>query len=134
MRKPRLPRLSPPRRRRWLPVACAMFVAAAAIGGLAGFASRSSAQPAQPAPAPAPTPVVTPTPVPKPAPTKATIDEALQQLRRGKTCADRRAAIARLVELGDRHAVPAIKKARHRTRANACLVAEADDALRKLSN
>jgi serine/threonine-protein kinase len=134
MRKPRLPRLPrvTPRRRPWFTIACAMFAAAAAIGGLAGFASRSAAQPSPP---PAPAPVVVtppPAPTPKPAPAKPTFDDSLAQLRRGKTCADRRAAIARLVELGDPRAVPAIRKARHRTRANACLVAEADNAIRQL--
>src|SRR5262249_25418924 len=132
MRKPRLPRLTPPRRRpRWFAIACAMFACAAAIGGLAGFAPRSAAQ-TPPPPAPAPVRLWPPAPAPTPAPTKPTCDEALQQLRRGKTCADRRVAIARLAELGDARAVPAIRKARHRTRGNACLVADADDALRKL--
>jgi hypothetical protein len=130
MRKPRLPRLSPPRRRRWLPIASAMFAVAAIIGGLAGFASRSQASPAAPLPAPAPQPIApAPPPVATPQPT---LDESLHQLRRGKTCAERRAAIPRLVELGDARAVAALRKAKSRTRSNACLVADAEDAIHRL--
>ena len=65
---------------------------------------------------------------------------ALHDLESGKTCADRKAAIATLVELGpDDAAIAAIKKARYRMRGgvlgvgdsntNACLKTDAERAL-----
>jgi hypothetical protein len=68
---------------------------------------------------------------------------ALHDLESGKTCPERQAAIARLVELGDARAVPALKKARYRMRGgllgvgdsntNACLRADAEAAISKLA-
>jgi serine/threonine-protein kinase len=67
---------------------------------------------------------------------------ALHDLESGKTCPDRKAAIPRLVELGDARALPALRKARHRmrggvlgvgaTNSNACLKADAEAAISKL--
>ena len=64
---------------------------------------------------------------------------ALHDLETGKTCADRKAAIPMLVELGDAAAIPALKRARYRGRggvlgigesnANACLRADAEKAI-----
>jgi serine/threonine-protein kinase len=68
---------------------------------------------------------------------------ALHDLEAGKTCADRKAAIPELVELGDERAIPELKKARYRgaggvlgigeSNANACLKTEAEKAIQALS-
>ena len=67
---------------------------------------------------------------------------ALHDLETGKTCADRKAAIPMLVELGDERAIPALKKARYRMRGgvlgigdsntNACLKTDAEVAIQTL--
>ncbi|MEM7437221.1 MAG: hypothetical protein AAF436_18845, partial [Myxococcota bacterium] len=62
-------------------------------------------------------------------------------LKQGATCADRKAAISKLRALGDKRAVPALRKARNRPRGglgrkrvntNACLRAAANEAVRHL--
>jgi hypothetical protein len=67
---------------------------------------------------------------------------ALHDLENGKTCADRKAAIPTLVQLGDPKAIPVLKKARHRMRGgvlglgdsntNACLKPDAEAAIQAL--
>jgi len=64
-------------------------------------------------------------------------------LQQGPSCADRKAGVAKLRALGDASAIPALRKARTRIRTeggpikkkvntNACLRAEADEAIRYL--
>jgi len=81
-------------------------------------------------------------------PIEATIDRdtafkaALLDLQDGKTCTDRKAAIAKLVALGDPRAIEPLKRARYRMRggvlgfgdsnSNACLKTDADDAIKAL--
>ncbi len=65
---------------------------------------------------------------------EAQLGSALHDLQDGATCPDRKKALAKLVELGDAKAVPAIKKARARGKPNACLRAAADQALKTLSS
>jgi hypothetical protein len=102
--------------------------------------------PAPPPPAPAP-PVAEPTP-PAPAPVEATVDRdtelkaALHDLDESSTCTDRKAAIPKLVELGDPRAIPELKAARYRMRGgvlgigesntNACLKGDAEAAIKAL--
>ena len=67
----------------------------------------------------------------------------LHDLQTGKTCAERKAAIPKLVILGDERAIEPLRKARYRmvggvlgigdSNANHCLKAEAEAAIRKLS-
>ncbi len=67
---------------------------------------------------------------------------ALHDLETGKTCADRKAAIPKIVDIGDKSAVAALKKARYRGRggllgigernANACLRKDAEAAIKAL--
>jgi serine/threonine protein kinase len=67
---------------------------------------------------------------------------ALHDLETGKTCAARKAAIPKLVDLGDKDAIPALKRARYRGRggllgigehnANACLRTTAEAAIKSL--
>ena len=67
---------------------------------------------------------------------------ALHDLETGKTCADRKAAIPTLVEIGGDEAIKALRKARYRGRggvlgigesnANACLKSEAELGIQKL--
>lgn len=68
----------------------------------------------------------------------------LHDLNSGKTCADRRAVIPKLVELGDPTAIPSLKAARYRMRggllgvgrsnSNACLKKTAEAAIKTLTN
>ncbi|HEY6036689.1 MAG TPA: protein kinase [Kofleriaceae bacterium] len=93
-----------------------------------------------------------PPPPPPPSPLlpaiEATVDRdtafkaALLDLQDGKTCTDRKAAIPRLVELGDPRAIEPLKRARYRMRGgvlgfgdsntNGCLKADADEAIKAL--
>lgn len=67
----------------------------------------------------------------------------LHDLQTGKTCADRKAVIPKLVELGDARAIEPLRKARYRMvggvlgigqdNANHCLKAEAEAAIKKLA-
>ena len=67
---------------------------------------------------------------------------ALHDLESGKTCADRKAAIPLLVEIGDDRAIPSLKKARYRMRGgvlgvgdsntNACLKQDAEMAIQAI--
>jgi hypothetical protein len=58
----------------------------------------------------------------------------LRELQSGATCAQRKKAIAKLVALHDRSAVPALEKARARGKVNACLRAAASQAIKTLGS
>jgi serine/threonine-protein kinase len=114
------------------------------------------ARPAKPAPAKPKAAAIEEPPPPPPAPVApeapaATVPEAkdaelkaaTRELQVGKTCADRKAALARLVALDDVRAIAPIKAARYRMRGgflgigqdntNACLRAAADAAIKRLA-
>jgi serine/threonine-protein kinase len=81
-------------------------------------------------------------PVASPVDKETVLKAALHDLENGKTCADRKAAIPTLVQVGDPEAIPALKKARYRMRGgvlgigdsntNACLKADAEAAIQAL--
>ena len=87
--------------------------------------------------------------VPLPVGGESTVDKetrykaALHDLEAGKTCADRKAAIPVLVDIGDARAVPELKRARYRgtggvlglgeSNANQCLKTDAEKAIQTLS-
>jgi hypothetical protein len=95
----------------------------------------------QPKPQPKPEPVVAPAPEPTPPSSDAdkAYADALKQLQKGRHCKDRKLAVARLKELGDKRAIPALTKARRRMSGgilgigqeniNACLTKDADAAI-----
>jgi serine/threonine-protein kinase len=58
----------------------------------------------------------------------------LHVLQYGATCAERKKAVAKLLELDDRDALPALKKARARGNANTCLRASAGAAIKTLAS
>jgi serine/threonine-protein kinase len=74
---------------------------------------------------------------------KTKLNAALYELKEGKDCATRRAAIPRLLELEDPSVIPALRAARYRMRGgvlgigadntNACLTKDAEAAIKKLS-
>jgi serine/threonine protein kinase len=79
---------------------------------------------------------------PLPADKATQLKAALHDLETGKTCADRKAAIPKIVSIGDKSAVTSLKKARYRGRggllgigernANACLRKDAEAAIKAL--
>jgi len=72
----------------------------------------------------------------------ARMKELVDQLTKGKTCADRKAAVGELSDLGEPDAIPHLKRARFRMRGgiagfgssntNSCLKAAAEAAIKKL--
>jgi serine/threonine protein kinase len=69
------------------------------------------------------------------------LDSYTLDLKQGETCPDRKEAVANLHALGNKKAIPALRKARHRPRGglgkkrvntNACLRASANEAIRHL--
>jgi len=109
----------------------AMIAIAGALGAYA-LGARAHHESAAAPPVPA---VVSAAPAPATPPVDdhaARLSAALRGLEQGATCAERKASIATLVELGDASAIAALKKARVRGPANACLRAAADQAIKKL--
>jgi serine/threonine protein kinase len=149
--------------KKWLWIAGVVLVLAIAIA-IALKVSSGSTQTPKPRPRhadvtpAAPTSAATPgsaastaAPSSPPAPSEATVDRpdrdtelkaALHDLEASTTCTDRKAAIPKLVELGDPRAIPSLKHARYRmvggvlgfneTNSNACLKVEADAAIKAL--
>jgi serine/threonine-protein kinase len=86
--------------------------------------------------------VTVPVAVPSMVDKETMLKAALHDLENGKTCADRKAAIPIIVKAGDPKAIPALKKARSRSRGgvlgiggsntNACLKADAETAIEAL--
>jgi serine/threonine protein kinase len=151
--------------KKWLWIAGVVLVVAIAIAIALKVSASTPAVKAHPrhaevsAPSPTPGPAATPgsagasTPAPSspPAPVEATVDRsdrdtalkaALHDLEASTTCTDRKAAIPKLVELGDPRAIPSLKRARYRmvggvlgfneSNSNACLKADADAAIKAL--
>ncbi|HEU0032685.1 MAG TPA: protein kinase [Kofleriaceae bacterium] len=139
--------------KRWLFVGAIVLAVLVVLAIVLALATRDDGEPAKPTktkPTEPATPALKP-PLPlPPAPSNAaTVDRetrlkaALHDLVHGKTCADRRAAIPRIVELDDPSVVPELKRARYRMRGgilgigdentNACLVKDLDAALKKLT-
>jgi serine/threonine-protein kinase len=127
---------APPIPRKWLTMAAVVVLVAVAIAMylLATHAAKGGA----------PNTVVVPVPIGG----ESTVDRetrlkaALHDLETGKTCADRKAAIPTLVQLGDKDAIPALRHARYRgtggvlgigeSNANACLKSDAEKAIESL--
>ncbi|MCX5741733.1 MAG: hypothetical protein NT062_04440, partial [Proteobacteria bacterium] len=96
----------------------------------------------EPKPAPPPPPVDNPPPKTVEPPDPA-FKVAVSELIHGKTCPDRKKAIAKLVALGDPRAIVNLTAARSRPyggvlgmgqkNANGCLVADANAAIKKLT-
>ncbi|HSS01574.1 MAG TPA: hypothetical protein VLM79_31160, partial [Kofleriaceae bacterium] len=119
--------------------------APAAAGGPGSAGSAAPARPATPAatparpatPAAAPARPATPAAGAKPGDRDAQLKALVRDLESGKTCGDRRAAIGRLVDLGDARAIPALRRAMVRggpgDEGNACLKSDADRAIKELA-
>jgi serine/threonine-protein kinase len=159
---------APPIPRNWIKVgviviaALIAVVALVAIGGGGGSTAKKPApvptsskpepQAAKPEPAP-PVKAVEPEPETPKTITEKIVDavapgteerrkELVTKLQTGKTCGERKAAAIALGDLGDKEAIPALKKARVRMRggvlgigssnSNGCLKAAADAAIKKL--
>jgi len=96
-----------------------------------------------PTPAPEPEPKVAPADLPPDDEHATQLKAALYELKEGKTCPDRHAAISRLLELDDPAAIPSLKAARYRMRGgvlgigdsntNSCLRKDAEAAIKTLS-
>jgi serine/threonine-protein kinase len=156
---------APPIPRNWIKVGAvvvaalviiAVLVALAGGGGGDGRKLRAPTKPEPKAAAPEPAPEKTVAPSPPPAPIQTAIvdlvtpgpDPAVRfealvaKLKRGKTCAERKAAVEGLEDLGDAKAIPHLRRARYRMRGglagigasntNACLKAAAEAAIKQL--
>ena len=127
---------APPIPRKWMTIAAVVVLIAVAVA-MYLLASRAANKGT-------PNTVVVPVPVGG----ASTVDHetrfkaALHDLETGKTCADRKAAIPTFIELGDKDAIPALRKARYRgtggllgigeSNANACLKSDAERAIELL--
>ena len=143
--------------RRWLVTAGAGIAAAGVIIAAILFFGRSTSHPPSPPPPAAPpsprapaaiaAPATTP-PAPTPPATApnnrdARLKESIRELETGATCAERKKAITRLLDIHDAKAIPALKKARYRRHGgtsklrnandNACLLPAANAAIKSLS-
>jgi serine/threonine-protein kinase len=131
----------PPIPRHLLRIAVIVF-ALAVLGAIGVLIFGHSARPDDPTPTP-------PTVVPQVGPLGgSTLDHdtrlkaALHDLEAGPSCAERKSAIPKLIELGDDRAIPSLKRARYRgtggfigigeSNANACLKADAEAAIKAL--
>jgi serine/threonine protein kinase len=124
--------------RKWIAAAFVIVLGAAAIA-IYLLATRSSGKSTA-------SPVVVPVPVGGVSSVnkETRLKAALHDLETGKTCADRKEAVAQLAALGDPAAIPALKRARYRgtggvlgigeSNANACLRADAEKAIQDLSS
>jgi len=134
--------------RRWIAIGGAVLAVLVVLAILIGLSTRSdggdpqpTAKPAQPGPVihpPAP-PVLVPPPG---GDREVRLKAALHDLKSAKTCAERKAAIPKIVELGDEKVVPDLKRERYRgyggllgigeRNANSCLVKDIDAAIKEL--
>jgi hypothetical protein len=100
---------------------------------------RAEAEPQTPPPSP---PAVIPGPGDMTVDRDTQLKAALLDLNEGSTCTDRRAAISKLVQLGDPRAIQPLTRARYRMRGgvlgigdsntNSCLKADAESAIKAL--
>jgi serine/threonine-protein kinase len=124
--------------KKWL-LTAAVCAALAVVLAIILFATKHGHEPAAIQPV-----VPVPAPAPPPVDRDIRLKAALHDLEDGKTCTDRKAAIATIVELGDPKAIPDLKRARYRgaggvlgvgeTNVNGCLTKDADAAIKELSS
>lgn len=89
------------------------------------------------------TEVIVPMLIPSTASPEERFKAAAYELEKGATCEERKAAVAKLRVLGDKRAIPLLKRARYRMRGgvagigdsntNACLKADAEAAMAALT-
>lgn len=134
----------PPLPKRWYLVGAAVVVLGiliAIIAAIAGGDDKPAAKKKAPK-KPMPSAVLVPVPV-KTIDRDMELKALLHDLQNGKTCAERKAAIGKLVELDDARAVEPLRRARYRMvggvlgigadNANYCLKAEAEAAIKKIA-
>jgi len=132
--------VSDPIPRRWLVIG-ALVVVAGLVLAVVLLASSAGDKKAVPKTAPVTAPIVVPVPM-KTIDREVELKAALHDLQTGKTCTDRKAAVARLAELGDARAIDPLRRARYRMRGgllgigddntNGCLKADAEAAIKQL--
>jgi serine/threonine protein kinase len=134
--------------RRWIVIGGIVILLLIIGAIILAVSSSGNYKPSSSASASSLTPPVTP-PVPLAPPTDPAAERELKlkalihDLQNGKTCTARKAAIAPLVELGDKRAIEALRAARYRMQGgiagfgadnvNACLTREAEAAIKSLS-
>ena len=121
--------------KRWIQIGGAVLVLAILIA-IAFLVFGHGRRPDEPLPQP-------PAFVQPPIDRDTLLKAALHDLETAPSCPERKAAIPKLVELGDERAIPALKKARYRmyggllgigeSNANSCLKADAEAAIKELS-
>jgi serine/threonine-protein kinase len=141
--------LAEPLPRKWVKMA-GVIVGVLILVAVALLISRCGSSKTNPSPpkrseAPAAVPPAKPVVVPMPVPTidhDTALKAELHDLESGRTCAERKAAIPKLVELDDPSAIPPLKRARYNMHGgvfgfgeenwNACLKADAEAAVKAL--
>lgn len=129
--------ISEPIPRKWI-VGAVVFVLVAIIAAFAILANHTNNDVG----AGSGVPVIGPLAPASPVDTETRYKALVHDLETGKTCPDRKAVIAKLVELGDERAIPDLKRARYRGRggvlgigesnSNSCLKADAEVAIKAL--
>ncbi|MBA3391517.1 MAG: serine/threonine protein kinase [Deltaproteobacteria bacterium] len=125
--------------RRWLVIGGVVLVVGLILALVLLASSSGGTEDAQKNPAKLQAPIVMPVPT---VDRETALKALLHDLQTGKTCADRKLAVARLADLGDPRAIDALKRARYRMRGgmlgigddntNGCLKADAEAAVKKL--
>ncbi|MDQ3335930.1 MAG: serine/threonine protein kinase [Myxococcota bacterium] len=134
----------PPLPKRWYIIGAAIVGVLIVIAIIAALASGGEKAPKKQAPKKASSapPIVMPVPA-KTVDKEMVLKALLHDLQASKTCAERKAAIPKLVELGDPRAFEPLRKARYRmsggllgigsNNVNHCLKADAEAAMKKLA-
>ena len=134
--------------KRWIVSGALVLAVLVALAILIGLSTRTTDDSPTPGKPIQPLPVIRPTPPLAPPPSapddhEIRLKAALHDLKNAKTCAERKAAIPKIVDLGDEKVIPDLKAARYRgyggllgigeRNANACLVKDIDAAIKELS-
>jgi Protein kinase domain len=132
----------PPLPRRWYIIGAAIVVLGlviAIIAAIAGGDDKPAKKKKPPVKKPAPSALVVPV---KTVDRDMELKALIHDLQNGKTCAERKAAIPKLVELDDTRAVEPLRRARYRMvggllgigadNANYCLKSDAEAAIKKI--
>jgi len=126
----------------WIKVAIGVAALVVLLAIAVLIAHRNAPERPAPVPAAKPRPAPPSPPATVPRDTEAQLKALLYDLQTGRTCAERKAVIPKILELRDPRAIPALKQARYNMHGgvlgvnqdnwNACLKADAEAAIKQL--